>query len=351
MTCWSSKTEFSEWLTKAALAAGALDAACLHPGSLDNNVLEETFEDWLAEGNADRLAYMTRTAAERKAPFAARPWARNAIVVTFRGDWGNTAADWDLKPADKGQLAGYVSAYACGTDYHRVGHGILRSIADQLQTALGYQIQTEACVDTRPAPEVYFAVKGGLGIRGLNRLLRTAEHGSRVFAGVLFTGMDLPEVRHQPHPPALPCTQCRACIQRCPTQALDEDRPIRVDRCRSYLSMEYRGPLSAQQQTWLGNALFGCDICTAACPPKTHGPTYGVDLDWLLRASRGEVRKCLAHSALNYAGVTLLRRNAVAILRNDGSSAAQSLLETVRHKSASPVIQQTIRQATPNSPA
>jgi epoxyqueuosine reductase QueG len=78
--------------------------------------------------------------------------------------------------------------------------------------------------------------------------------------------------------------------------------------------MEYRGEFSTDQKRLLGNSLFGCDFCTAACPPANDTATQKVDLEWLLAASNGELKRRLAGTALAYAGPKLLKRNAQAIV-------------------------------------
>ncbi len=62
--------------------------------------------------------------------------------------------------------------------------------------------------------------------------------------------------------------------------------------------MEHRGPLTAEQQNLLGDCLFGCDACTAACPPPASGQRLAVDLEWLLLAPAGELRRRIAGTAL-----------------------------------------------------
>jgi len=37
-------------------------------------------------------------------------------------------------------------------------------------------------------------------------------------------------------------------------------------RCISYLTIEKRGMLSSEEESWLGEWIFGCDICQEVCP-------------------------------------------------------------------------------------
>jgi epoxyqueuosine reductase len=339
--------EFATWLRETARACGALDAGCLPAGSLDPGALHARWDQWLAvPGNRGALPYLERTAAARLDPFAARPWARGAVVVAFAGDWGAIAQRPDLPPPPPGRPAARVSLYACGRDYHATGQALLARLAAALAAengAAGTAARFEVCVDTRPVPDVFLAVSAGLGALGRNGLLRTPQHGSRVFIGVLFTSLDLPTVRGGGEvQPA--CAECGACVHACPTGALRADGLVAVRRCRSWLSMECRGPLDAEGQRLLGDCLFGCDGCTAPCPPAVaDSARVSVDPDWILRAPAAELARRIAGTALAYAGPTLLKRNAAAVLGQALPAAErQALAAWVLAHSRSPAVCGTV---------
>src|SRR6185437_5316978 len=44
--------------------------------------------------------------------------------------------------------------------------------------------------------------------------------------------------------------------------------PYRLDarRCISYLTIEHKGPIQRDLRGAIGNRIFGCDDCLAACP-------------------------------------------------------------------------------------
>jgi len=343
MTMPQQAGDFAAWLNRTAGSLDVAAIACLRPNDIDPNTVADSFGEWTrTDDNAELLGYVAATVDQRTDPFAARPWASAAIVVGFPGHWDTPTARLDLPEPAPGAFAGLVSAYACGRDYHRIGRELLDGLATELNDRLHTSFRHESCVDTQPVPEVCLAVTGGLGCLGLNGLLRTPQTGSRVFVGVLFVSVSLPSVRADSSEPEPACAECGACVRECPTKALAEGRPLRVGRCRSYLSIEAKGPLSTEQQQLLGDVLFGCDACTACCPPAaTVRPGQRIDLEWLLKTSAAELRRRIADTALEHAGVTRLKRNAVAVLRNDSRPEARALVRWVAANSGSEVVRLT----------
>jgi epoxyqueuosine reductase len=336
-----SSEQFSQWLQLSVRELGGHDAACLRANSaIPWERLSEQFKRWLAD-NRGALGYIDRSLGQRCRPFAEMSWARSVIVLTFAADWGNLKLAPALPRPAPGKPVGFISRYACGVDYHRQGNILLQALTAKLEAKLGHPFQSQAAVDTRPLPEVFLGEAAGLGQLGRNGLLRVPQLGSRVFIASLFTDLDLPEVKRQPTL-SPNCEDCGRCLQACPTGALQEDGPLRVRLCRSYLSMEWRQALSQDQQLLLGDCLFGCDGCTSCCPPATPPEGIPVDLEWLLKSSAGEIRRCIAGSALEHAGVSLLRRNAVAILNQSPTQEAADLRRWVQTHCNSPVVLETL---------
>ena len=234
-----------------------------------------------------------------------------------------------LPAAAAGRPGGQISAYARGRDYHDLGRTLLDELARRLGERFPEQPEPkfEACIDTRPAPEVALAAAAGLGVIGRNGLLRTPQRGCQVHVGVLFTDLDLPEIIRNPEF-AVKCAECGACVRNCPTGALAEGGSggaviNRVRLCRSWLGMEQRGPFSREDQGRLGDSLFGCDVCTGCCPevqcqgraaPPSKLMPELADLEWILTTPVRELERRLADTALAHAGAARLKRNAAALL-------------------------------------
>ena len=80
------------------------------------------------------------------------------------------------------------------------------------------------------------------------------------------------------------CEHCRACINGCPTAAIDEDRfLLRAERCLTYMN-ENPGDFPGWVDPSWHNSLIGCMICQEVCPlNRTHrdwaipGPEFSED--------------------------------------------------------------------------
>jgi epoxyqueuosine reductase len=339
--CWliMNTANFSEWLAETAVRIGAHSAACVR---MDNPVLKRRIEennavvrDWLAAALHGEMDYLERMFPEKADPWKTFPLAKSVIVLAFTNRWGDPAARHPFPEPEPGALLGYISAYAKETDYHAAGQAMLAELKD----LLGAGIHAEAAVDTRAVYERLFATVGGLGIVGGNDLLRVPDRTNvRVFIGCLFVDAELPEVIHEPKMP-FGCADCLACIKRCPTGAIAFGKPIDARKCISYLTIEKRSPLSAEEGAMIGEWLFGCDWCSVVCPPRDKVDTrIPVDLEWLLKTPAAELRRTIKGNAVSYAGVTQLRKNAVVLLKKNQSPQAGELLEWTRKNSGSDLI-------------
>ena len=156
---------------------------------------------------------------------------------------------------------GNISVYARHRDYHDVIKGRLKMLASWL-LARGGPGKAKVFVDTAPVMEKPLAEAAGLGWQGRHTNLVSREYGSWLFLATLFTTIefdrDEPEIDH--------CGTCRACLDVCPTQAFPAPYRLDARRCISYLTIEHEGHIAAEFRPALGNRIYGCDDCLAACP-------------------------------------------------------------------------------------
>ncbi len=330
---------FSGWLAEAAGSIGAHSAACIR---LDNPVLRRRIaennalvQSWLTAGMHGEMDYLERLFPQKADPWATFPFAKSVIVLAFTNKWGDPAATHPFPVPKPGAPLGYVSAYAKEADYHASGQAMLA----ELKIGLGEGIEVEAAVDTKAVYERLFATVGGLGIVGGNDLLRVPDRTNvRVFIGCLFVSAELPEVIHEPKMP-FACDDCLACIKKCPTGAIAFGQPIDACKCISYLTIEKRSVLTRAEAEMIGEWIFGCDWCSVACPPRDKADTrIPVDLDWLLKTPAAEIRRTIRGNATAYAGVTQLRKNAVAVLKKNPAPAARDLLAWVGENTGSDLV-------------
>jgi epoxyqueuosine reductase len=155
---------------------------------------------------------------------------------------------------------GAISVYAQGDDYHEVIKKRLKALAHWLVANAGGDVKV--FVDTAAVMEKPLAQAAGLGWQGKHTNLVSREFGSWLFLGAIFTTLDLPrDAADGDH-----CGSCRACLDICPTAAFPAPYKLDAQRCISYLTIESKGPIPREFRKAIGNRIYGCDDCLAACP-------------------------------------------------------------------------------------
>lgn len=300
---------------------GCLELGCLTPELLCPGQLDNLLSAWQSRGNAGALDYIDARRDILAAPFASRPWARAALLISFAPRPDPDSPIRRLPPARPGFPAALVAPYALNEDYHVTGARILERLSQRLTELApgGAPPQFEPCTDSRPVMEKQLALLAGLGSQGLNSLIRNDTHGCRLHLAVLFTSLPLKPRLLSGHTPAVACQDCRRCLTQCPTGAFAPGN-FQVRRCRAWLASEYRRPLSRDQRRLLGDTLFGCGRCTLSCPAQPTDSQelrpYAADAWLLATMPSGELTRLIRGSILQRTGATLLKRNAVAAIAN-----------------------------------
>ena len=209
-------------------------------------------ETWLDQGCHATMGWMEKRKDERGDIHTYFPEAKSIISVgmNYHVGKGQNDINSDLK----------FSTYAWGDDYHDV---LKKRIFQLLKWIKESQTEIKGivCVDTSPVMDKVWAQRAGLGWIGKHTNLISRDQGSWLFLGELILNMDLEY--DAPFVEDL-CGSCTACIDACPTQALEEYR-INAGKCISYLTIEHRGELPEAEND-LHGWIYGCDICQEVCP-------------------------------------------------------------------------------------
>jgi len=224
------------------------------------------------------------------------------------------------KPPYKGKGYGTISRYAHGRDYHLV----FKEKLDTITAALEKEgVRAEGAVDINPLDERFAAYLAGLGFIGHNRFLIHPKYGTHLYLATLL--VDRPfDIQKR----ALDdCGDCTRCIEACPTDALEVGR-FHENRCLSHVT-QAKEVLSEKQLSSLKTTLFGCDICQDVCPKNENiapvnreafqsDENAQLHLETLLTLSNREIMRRFKHYAFAWRGALVLKRNAIALLHNQG---------------------------------
>ena len=213
---------------------------------------QNNLNTWLEEDRNGTMVWINNRKEERGNLFNYFPEAKSVISVGLNYYVGKTQEDLN---------ADYkFSNYAWGDDYHNVLKEKLFNLLDWIKIRSS-RIQGIVCVDTAPLMEKVWAREAGIGWIGKHTNLITKDYGSWLFLGELLLDIELDY-----DPPFYQdlCGNCTACIDSCPTQAL-ESYKIDAKKCISYLTIEHREefhPSNIDLDGWI----YGCDICQEVCP-------------------------------------------------------------------------------------
>ncbi|WP_420851764.1 tRNA epoxyqueuosine(34) reductase QueG [Pseudothioclava nitratireducens] len=241
-------------LVAKALEEGFSKARICRPDAVPE--IAARLEAFVAAGRHGQMGWMAERMGWRSAPDQLWPEARSVIMLAE-----SYTPETDPMEAVAMRDHAAVSVYARGRDYHdlvkkrlkRVGRWLL----DQTE---GEEIKV--FVDTAPVMEKPLGQASGLGWQGKHTNLLARDLGSWFFLGAIFTTLELPpdapEVSH--------CGSCTACLDACPTNAFPAPYQLDARRCISYLTIEHKGPIDEALRRAMGNRIYGCDDCLAACP-------------------------------------------------------------------------------------
>ena len=295
--------------------------------------------EWLAQGRHGSMGWMEERSAQRGHPQVLWPEARSVIALAM-----SYAPATDPRALAEAPERGRISVYAQGGDYHKVVKKALKALARFIVDEVPSQLKV--FVDTAPVMEKPLSAAAGLGWQGKHTNLLSRTHGNWLFLGVIFTELEL-----APDPPGSDhCGSCSACMVACPTGAIDAPRRIDARRCISYLTIEHQGPIPLEFRAAIGNRIYGCDDCLAACPWNRFAQAAEANLAFRPRAelaapALGDLlalddegfRALFAGSPIKRIGVARMLRNCLIAAGNSGDAALHGRVSALRGH-ADPVV-------------
>jgi epoxyqueuosine reductase len=150
----------------------------------------------------------------------------------------------------------------------------------------GFQLKMAAI------PKKLTAVSAGLAEYGKNNIVYVKGMGSFIRLAAYISDLPTEEGSWREPVAMLRCEDCRACLNACPTHAIDSDRfLLHAERCITWWNEK---PSDGDFPSWLKpewhTCLVGCMLCQFICPenlPFIHQENEGLafseeETDWLI---------------------------------------------------------------------
>ena len=213
---------------------------------------KEKLDTWLSKNKNASMGWLKKRKDERGNIHKYFSSAKSVISVGL-----NYYTGFDQKDINSDYK---FSNYAWGEDYHEIVKNKLYQLLKWIKRS-EKEIKGIVCCDTSPIMDKVWAQRSGLGWIGKHTTLITKDYGSWIFLGELILDIDLDyDLKFDEDM----CGTCTACIDSCPTNALDEYQ-IDSNRCISYLNIEHRGSFEDNANN-LNGWIYGCDVCQNVCP-------------------------------------------------------------------------------------
>ena len=313
------KKSLSSYVKTEARRLGFDICQITHPHSIPQ--APERLASFIQNAYHASMEWMAETTARRSDPSVLWPEVKSIVMLGM-----NYGPDCDPLENLAKSSVGSISVYARNRDYHDVIKGKLKELAGKLATRSGCDVKV--FVDTAPVMEKPLAQAAGLGWQGKHTNLVSRDYGSWLFLGSIFTTAslthDTPETDH--------CGSCRACLDACPTAAFPAPYQIDANRCISYLTIEHKGMIDREFREKIGNRIYGCDDCLAACPwnkfaanasemkLKTRDDLLEPRLDFLLSLDDSEFRRFFSGSPVKRIGRNRFIRNCLIAAGNSNDA-------------------------------
>ncbi len=244
------KQQYADQIKEEAKRLGFLSCGISKADFLEDEA--PRLEKWLNQNMHGEMHYMANHFDKRLDPRLLVDGAKSVISLLF-----NYYPEKEQNVTDSYK----ISKYAYGEDYHFVIKDKLKSLFAFIQTEIG-DIDGRVFVDSAPVLDKAWAKRGGLGWIGKNSNLLAKQTGSFFFIAEIICDLplayDLPVADH--------CGSCTACIDACPTNAIEQPYVVNGSKCISYFTIELKEQIPAGMNNQFQDWMFGCDICQDVCP-------------------------------------------------------------------------------------
>jgi epoxyqueuosine reductase len=280
------------------------------------------FQQWIEAGQHGEMGYLARNAHKRVDPKQVLAGAQTVIclAVSYAGkeeEISNPCSVVSGPDPTAPLKTGIIARYAGFADYHDVLAEPLKQLAAFVDTLGDDATRSLWYVDTGPLLERDLAQRAGIGFAGKHTNLISRRLGNWFSLAEIITTLDLePDASEKNR-----CGTCTRCITACPTEAITAPFQLDARRCISYLTIELKGSIPVEFRPAIGNRIYGCDDCLAACPWNKFAQAGGM--------MRGHARADLAQADLiellqlddtgfkrRFAGTPMLRTKRRGLLRN-----------------------------------
>lgn len=245
----NSKQKHTELIKKKAQDLGFSFCGISQAAFLEEEA--PRLERWLQNGYHGEMTYMENHFDKRLDPRLLVEGAKSVVSLLL-----------NYYPTEIQNENSYkISKYAYGEDYHFVIKDKLKDLMHHIHEEIG-EVDGRVFVDSAPILDKAWAAKSGLGWVGKNNNLINKGNGSFFFVAELIIDLELeydtPTTNH--------CGTCTACIDACPTQAIESPYIVNGSKCISYVTIELKDEIPNQFKNQLDDWMYGCDVCQDVCP-------------------------------------------------------------------------------------
>ena len=281
-------TEIKETIRQQALSEG-FDVCGFGPPQIPPRN-QERYRAFVEKGEHASMAWLENRLNQRVDPQALWDQVQSVMVVGQNyAPSDDPKQDWARRLADPEHA--HISAYARGKDYHDVLKKRLKRVGRWLcQEFASLGADVKVFVDTAPIPEKALAQMAGVGWQGKHTNLVNRDYGSYLFLGVMYLSLQLPPDPAAPH--ADQCGTCTACIDVCPTNAIEVPYQLNASKCIAYWNIEHKGddPIPAPSpRRWA----IACLAAMIAWPSARGTSSPSIPLNLPLRRDRPQTARQL----------------------------------------------------------